>query len=200
MKYFVGLVLPDAFSLTLQNFCRRWPNNRHPEHVPPHITLKAPPGIGPNPDAWLERLRAVCAHTTPVPVSVGEARWFRRDVLYLSVDRAAVLPLHRCILYAFGEEAATLTEGEAYTPHVTIGMRSFGMSRDELEEMYAQVPSALATSAPGFGSTGGACEGERKDKPYLVFTPAFVRVFGAQGASMPWLPVADVALAPSDSR
>jgi len=193
VKYFVGLVPSDEFTRCVQAFCRRWPRNRHPDHVQPHITLKAPPGIGSDLDAWLPRLRAACLQMVPVPIAIGETSWFRRDVLYLRVDRHAVWPLHQCVLDVFGAGAATATEGVAYTPHLTLGLRSFGMSTEELEAMCAQVPETFARVP-----AASRCEGTAVT--YEIFTPQFVRVFGqAQGAKS-WTPVADLGLAVSDNH
>jgi 2'-5' RNA ligase len=175
MKYFLGVAPPQELQERIASFQRLWPHNRHPDHVEPHITVKPPQGLASAQEAWLPRVQAACAPAAPVRVRLGRPGWFRRDVVFLGVEASGLHELHDSLLAFF--DPATVGPNERpgnYHPHLTLAMRSFGLSAAELAEVHARAAAEL------------------RDLP--TFVAATVRVYAKEDVGKPWRTLADIPL------
>ena len=90
-------------------------------HLPPHVTVKAPPGLVDAP-TWRPRARTALAVVAPRELTLGAVAWFGTRVAYLSV-LGELMDLHQAALDATVGGRGDEHEGDAYTPHLTIGTR-----------------------------------------------------------------------------
>lgn len=107
--------------------------------VPPHITIKAQPGLQ-HPEVWRTPVRELLAQTPTFELRVGQTGWFGGEILYLTVDGDDVIRLHRRILAclgASGVEERFEYEAEEFVPHLTVGDPWAGTDND-LKEVAAR--------------------------------------------------------------
>lgn len=175
MKYFLGVAPPRELQERIASFQRLWPRNRHPDHVEPHITMKAPQGLVSAHEGWVSRVQAVCAAVAPMQVRLGAPGWFRRDVVFLGVEAAGLRKFHDSLVALFDPAFVAPNErGEAWHPHLTLAMRSFGLSKAELAEVHARATTELR-DLPAFGAVS-------------------VRVYAKEDGGGPWQTFADIPL------
>lgn len=178
MKYFLGIVPNGDIYHQIQEFRRRV-NEKHFNHIEAHITLKAPLFLG-DPNTWLPALRQVCQKTAPLTVRLGPPQFFGHDaVLYLTVHGEGLPALHRQLLsclrpFERGRDGQRRHEGDDYHPHLTLAMRSFGVSAEEMKRAAEEASRSLASFPP--------------------FLVSSVRVYRQAGRGQPWRPFMDLPL------
>jgi 2'-5' RNA ligase len=130
MDFFIGIVPPEEYKEKLQRI-------KKAGHSEPHITVKAQSGLTDD-LGWLEAVREVCRGFPAFKMQLEEPKYFGEQVLYLSVDSAEVFQLHRKLVEAVGvtpELGQRFYELDFYTPHLTLGQRSYGYTLKELQEI-----------------------------------------------------------------
>jgi 2'-5' RNA ligase len=118
MRYFLALQPPPPLEAKVLAFRTQWTVL----DTPPHITVKAPCGLGPA-DTWLSTVRQICQVTSPIPVRVDGVGSFGQTVLTLHIASPEMVALHLRIINALAISAvdqATCFEGARYSPHLTL--------------------------------------------------------------------------------
>lgn len=169
MDYFIGVVPPEDYRHKLQAIKKAGQSE-------PHITVKAQGGLTDD-LGWLNAVQKVCDGFSPFEVKLGEPRYFGEHVLYLSVESVGVHELHRQLVEAVGttpEQQQRFFELERYSPHLTLGQRSYGYSWEELEKIRMTVNETL--------------------QPFPTFEVTFVRVYRKEAPGAPYLKWIDLPL------
>ena len=154
VQYFIGIVPPVEYMKLIEQFQRKWMNKLG---VEPHITLKAQGGLTSN-KAWLPKVQRICADLKPFRISIGEPKDFGENILYLSVNSAALHDLHQKIVQAIAPSEDLIKqyfELDAYVPHLTLGKEQYGrnistgLSKKEIKDM-AQLANVELAPFPEF--------------------------------------------------
>jgi len=160
MRYFLGIVPPDAYKERIERFRNRWTSNRIGEvATEPHVTVKAQGGLTED-LAWLDSVRGVCSSFRSFRLSLAEPETFGDAVVFLGVRSEEIYELHKKLLDSVSpphEQIIRYFEGEYYHPHLTLGQTHFGMTAPEIAEMKREARSALS--------------------PWPVFPVTFIRVY-----------------------
>ncbi|MCB2380330.1 2'-5' RNA ligase family protein [Hymenobacter sp. BT635] len=91
----------------------------------PHITLKAPCGLGREVE-WLSAVQQICQATSAFPIEVSRPAAFGDNVLYLRVTSPDLITLHTRLLNELGIsrlDQEMCFEGPRYLPHLTLLQR-----------------------------------------------------------------------------
>ena len=118
MRYFLGFKPPGFLANSVLEFRRIWSL----EGVEPHITVKAPCGLG-TPDTWLEAIRQICQAQPAFPVSMDEIGSFGNTAIFLRVKSPNLISFHQQLLQALNTSVADQElcfEGAQYTPHMSL--------------------------------------------------------------------------------
>lgn len=176
MKLFIGIVSPEAYKEKIRTFQRLWPENRLPDRIEPHITVKAP-FDPPKTNRWLEEIQHVCQNTPSFFLSLGAPSFFGEGVVYLSVKSEELVRLHQEVIRVFTQSTGfrvSQSEGKAYTPHLTLGNIRHGLTAKEIREMGEQAANELA--------------------PYPSFHVGFLKIYEKQDKMTPWRGMIDLPL------
>lgn len=136
-KYFLSIDLPIYYEKKILSFQKNYPSNKLPFKLSPHITVKSPIGFT-NHTLNKDLIREVCSNFSSFEFSVSKPDFFGKDVLFLSVFSEKIKFLHKEIvdLFSYSEEMKKNNfELGNYTPHITLGLTSDGMTFPELLEM-----------------------------------------------------------------
>ncbi|UTR07105.1 2'-5' RNA ligase family protein [Alkalihalobacillus sp. LMS6] len=150
MNYFIGIVPPEIYKQRIVRFQQQWRNNKLPNIVEPHITLKAQGGLLLD-LRWLEKVADCCKDIETFQLTLDKADFFGDDVLFLHVKSEEILQLHKKIVHAVAPTDQLIEqymELEKYVPHLTLGQSHWGLSRDELKEMYGSINKNLELFQP----------------------------------------------------
>lgn len=118
MRYFLGLQPPAFLADSVLRFREKW----GVEGVEPHITVKAPCGLG-NFETWLETVQQVCQTQPGFSVSVEGVESFSSTAVYLRVKSPNLISFHQRLIRALGISEADQRlcfEGVRYIPHLSI--------------------------------------------------------------------------------
>lgn len=94
MNYFIGIVPPEIYKQRIVRFQQQWRNNKLPNIVEPHITLKAQGGLLLD-LRWLEKVADCCKDIETFQLTLDKADFFGDDVLFLHVKSEEILQLHK---------------------------------------------------------------------------------------------------------
>ncbi|GFN33535.1 2'-5' RNA ligase family protein [Paenibacillus xylaniclasticus] len=159
MKFFVGILPPEDYLHRITAFQRQWPHHLLPD-VEPHIIVKSQGGLTPDNNNWLNEVKAVCKSFSVFRAALHSPARLGEEKLVLNVDSTHLKDLHRKIVRAVGSSAELIqqySELDKYHAHLTLGHTLWGMTREDLEDMYSKV--------------------ERELSPYPAFEVEFVRVY-----------------------
>lgn len=159
MQYFIGIVPPKEYLQRIVDFQKRWTNNRLPEVVEPHITIKAQSGLTTD-MKWLNKVREVCFSFPRFKMSLAAPATFGNAVLYLGIESNQTYKLHRRLVETISpsvEQIERYMELDRYIPHLTLGQTRWGINEFQLNEMKVEAISSLA--------------------PYPTFTVSQIRVY-----------------------
>ncbi|RDI45691.1 2'-5' RNA ligase family protein [Falsibacillus pallidus] len=146
LQYFIGIQPPRDYAEKIVHLQKLWKNNRLPEVVEPHVTVKAQSGLSAD-LAWVPSIKEVCQQTSPFKITLGEPAYYAQDVLYLRVESPQLTNLHLRLVEAISPPEELIKryfERENYSPHLTIGQTYWGMSYEELQEMEQKAKDVLA--------------------------------------------------------
>lgn len=176
MKLFIGIVPPEEYKSKVLKFQKQWPDNRLPDRIEPHITVKAP-FDPPKNNQWLEEIRQLCLHTPPFSLSLGNPSFFGERVVYLTVKSEELSRFHQEVIRVFTEATGyrvSQSEGKTYTPHLTLGNTRHGLTSMEIKEMGEQAAEHLS--------------------PYPHFQVDFLRVYEKKDRFTPWTGMVDLTM------
>lgn len=142
MQYFIGIVPPAEYQHKIKEFQKPWIE----EGTEPHITVKAQSALTPDLE-WLPKVEEVCLLTEPFKVSLSDPDFFGESVLFLSVISGGIDSFHTALVHKIAPSAESINqyfELEHYVPHLTLGQRSHGVSREQLIEMHAKSEKVLS--------------------------------------------------------
>ena len=146
-RYFIAVIPPVAFSSKIVTFQNMHPENWLAGEVEPHITVKAPNGLGDDLE-WLESVKMVCRSFCPFDVKIEEPDTFGTYVLFLKIYSPGILELHRKLAGLFDSSSAEILENfelDYYTPHISLSIAGNGLS-EELLEMIKKEANSQFTS------------------------------------------------------
>ena len=118
MRYFLGLKPPGLLVSSVLEFRRMWGI----DGVEPHITVKAPCGLGAF-EVWKEKVRHICQAHPAYSVSIEGVGSFGNTAIYLRVKSPNLISFHQELLQALGTTTADQElcfEGARYTPHLSL--------------------------------------------------------------------------------
>jgi len=177
MSYFLGIVPPLEVQQQIVELQQHWTRNRLPKHVEPHVTVKPPTGLGDD-RKWLDGARDVCSAIRGFSVTLGLPAFFGERVVYLSVHSTELHTLHAALVDGMGTDVVVSPgrdhEGDNYTPHLTLGMASFGMRHEEMMLLAERATESLLPISP--------------------FNVQFVRVFHKPGKGERYQTLLDLSL------
>lgn len=159
MQYFIGIVPNEEYKMKVIGFRNKWKNNSIGEVVEPHITLKAQGGLTPD-EKWISKVEEVCNQTRPFKITIDKPMFFGDQILYLNVLSKELHSLHKNIVREVAPSNDLIRkyfELENYVPHMTLAKTSYGLTKQELNNM-----AKLA---------------EKELMPYPVFNVNFIRVY-----------------------
>lgn len=137
MQYFIGIVPPKAYVNEVAVFRGKWANNTIDQVVEPHITLKAQGGLTPD-EKWIEAVAEVCSQTKPFSLAISEPEFFGEEILYLSAQSEKLQILHNDLVAKIAPSSELIEqyfELNHFTPHLTLAKTSYGVTRQELQDM-----------------------------------------------------------------
>jgi 2'-5' RNA ligase len=137
MEYFIAITPPKEQGEEIRQFQKRWPSNRLPDLVEPHITVKSQAGLSDD-EIWLGSVKAMCESFPIFGVSIKSVNSFGASVVYLGIESKKIKELHSKIVRAVSpdpEASMKYFELDLYEPHLTLGAKEYGMSEIELSEM-----------------------------------------------------------------
>ncbi|ETT51937.1 2'-5' RNA ligase family protein [Paenibacillus sp. FSL P4-0338] len=145
MQYFIGIVPPQKYTARIIQFQNRWSNNRLPQVVEPHITVKAQGGLYPDLDG-LQHVKRVCSSYWPFELSLTAPICIGDSVIGLGVHSQYLSELHFRLVRAVSpspELIARYFELDSYLPHLTLGQTWWGLNAAELTEIQALAQTEL---------------------------------------------------------
>lgn len=151
MQYFIGIVPSKEYIRKVSEFRHQWSSNSINEVVEPHITLKAQGGLTED-GRWLSKVKEICDHFNPFQLSLGQPRFFGRDILYLSVKSTQLYWLHERMVKEIspsGELIKSFFELDDFVPHLTLGKTTHGLTKQDLQDM-AEAAEKELTPFPTF--------------------------------------------------
>jgi 2'-5' RNA ligase len=118
MRYFLGLKPPGFLADSVLEFRRVWGL----EGVEPHITVKAPCGLGAS-KTWLENVRQICQAQPAFPISLNGVGSFGNKAIILWAKAPNLISFHQQLIQTLGTSVADQKlcfEGVRYTPHLSL--------------------------------------------------------------------------------
>ena len=146
-RYFIAVMPPAAFSSKIVAFQKMHPENRLAVEVEPHITVKAPNGLGDDLE-WLKSVKRVCRSFCPFDVEIEGPDTFGTSVLFLKVSSPGILELHRELAGLFVSSPAEIPENfelDYYTPHISLAIAGNGLSGELLEMIKMEADSQFTS-------------------------------------------------------
>lgn len=145
MQYFIGIIPPVEYQQQIIEFQKCWPNNRLPDVVEPHVTLKAQGGLTAD-LAWVDRVKDICSKFPSFDLSIVEPRFFDNSILYLGVESKQIVELHKRLVDTVSPAREVIQryfELDLFTPHLTLGKTYWGLTESELQEMQFKAGGVL---------------------------------------------------------
>ena len=170
MKFFAAIVPPVQFSMMVSDFQKRYPENRQPGIVEPHITVKTPDGLTDD-LSWLVPLREECRKVQPFEVSILQPETFDTSVLYLGIESGKITDLHRSLVECVKPTPAEIRENfelERYEPHLTLAISDDLMTPDLLEKIKKEAESEF-TGVFRFNAMFARIFRENPDGSYIQY-------------------------------
>lgn len=137
LQYFIGIVPPAEYGRQILEFQKKWRNNKFPDVVEPHITVKSQAGL--NDDmTWIDSLKKMCSSFPKFRISLREPGSFEMSVVYLKVESPRIYELHRQLVNVVSPDpqiSKQYFELDLYQPHLTLGSIEFGMDFEEIKDM-----------------------------------------------------------------
>ena len=137
MKYFIGIVPPEEYKIKITEFRDKWKNNSISDVIEPHITLKAQGGLTTD-EKWLSIVKEVCFKTKPFQISLAKPMFFGEEILYLSTTSKELQTLHEIIVREIdlpNDLIEKYFELDNFVPHMTLGKTTYGLTKQELNNM-----------------------------------------------------------------
>jgi len=178
MRYFIGIVPPEKIKRKINSFRKEFKNNKLPKIFEPHITIKYRSGLADD-MLWLDKVEPIIRKYPKFEVAFAGVGTFP-DVVILKVEASEeITALHKALYYAIKPDESDPTlrcfENEKYIPHSTLGMVSWGMSREELSVMEDLAEKKLPTNVKFDVNFLRVYRQEQEDVPYkkLVDIPLY---------------------------
>jgi 2'-5' RNA ligase len=139
MKYFIGITPPKEINERIASFQRSFVNNKLPEILEPHITVKTKNGLAED-RGWLNKVKSIIENYPRFGIAFEGVDTFGDSVVVLKPCLSKeLIALHKALFYAIepDEEDATKKyyENDKFEAHFTLGMDSWGMTKEELVTM-----------------------------------------------------------------
>ena len=118
MRYFLGFKPPGFLTDSVLEFRKVWGL----EGVEPHITVKAPCGLGAS-ETWLETVRQICQTQPAFPVSMEGVGSFGNTAIFLRAQSPNLISFHQRLIQALSTsvtDQGLCFEGVQYTPHLSL--------------------------------------------------------------------------------
>lgn len=118
MRYFLGFKPPGLLVSSVLEFRQLWGI----EGIEPHITVKAPCGLGA-PEVWLEAVRQICQTQPTFSVSIEGVGSFSDTAIFLRVTSPNLISFHQNLILALDTsivDQELCFEGVRYTPHLSL--------------------------------------------------------------------------------
>ena len=150
MEYFIAITPPTEQGEEIIRFQKRWPGNRLPDLVEPHITIKSQAGLSDD-ELWVDSVKGICESFPIFSVSIKSVNCFGTSVVYLGVESKKIKELHSRIVRAISPDPETSRkyfELDLYEPHLTLGAKEYGVSEIELSEMKKLAKNCLHDFQP----------------------------------------------------
>lgn len=132
MKYFIGIVPPEAIYKKLLNIQQQHGDNR----LEPHITLRPP--VSPLDDQqWLDTIVSIASMTTPFEVKLPGTGAFGSQVMFVSVESPGLQSLHEILIPKLKtyEPEDGKKDHERFHPHMTLGRAWCGFTPEDFRSM-----------------------------------------------------------------
>lgn len=173
----MGIIPSNDYKEKVLAFQKKWSENRLPERIEPHITVKAP-FDPPKDEKWIKAVEEVCRITPAFSVSLGIPSFFGERVVFLSVKSEGLYQFHQKVIAAFTEATGyrlSHSEGKSFTSHLTLGNIRHGLTPPQIREMAELAAEELS--------------------PFPVFDVQFLRVFQKENQWTPWQTMLDLPFA-----
>jgi 2'-5' RNA ligase len=118
MRYFLGFKPPGFLVDSVLEFRQVYGL----VGVEPHITVKAPCGLGAS-ETWLETVRQICQAQPAFPVSLDGVGSFGDTAIFLRAQSPNLISFHQRLIQALSTSATDQElcfEGVRYTPHLSL--------------------------------------------------------------------------------
>lgn len=173
MKYFIGITPPETIKRKIIDFQKNFPNNELVNMFEPHITIKSKNGLTEN-GQWLDKVKLVIERYPKFTVEFNGVGMFRDTVVILRLQPSEkLINLHKLLFQTIKPTEQDPTkeyfEDDRYEPHFTLGMNSWGMSKDELVAMKERAIKELSSLASFEVSFIRVYRQLDLDKPYEKF-------------------------------
>lgn len=139
MKYFIGISLPAHLSDKILSFQKSFTNNKLPEILEPHITVKTKNGLTEDCD-WLNKVKMIIESHPEFEIDFEGIDTFGDDAVILKLSFSKeLMRLHKALYYAIKPDENDTTkkyfEDDKYEAHLTLGMNLWGMTIEDLIKM-----------------------------------------------------------------
>ncbi|MFA6495033.1 MAG: 2'-5' RNA ligase family protein [Candidatus Paceibacterota bacterium] len=138
MKFFIGITPPEPIRGKIIAFQKSFPNNKVPEKIEPHITLRPPEELTES-EAWLSKIKLATKNFGGFQISLEGIDGFGENVVFLRpAFSQRLVDLHKILLDALGEyenSANKYSDDNQYHPHLTLGGMKWGLTEKEATEM-----------------------------------------------------------------
>jgi 2'-5' RNA ligase len=166
LRYFLAISPPPELEQAVLIFRSDWKL----DGIAPHITVKAPCGLG-DAQEWLPTVQQYCQQLTPPSIRVGGIGLFGSAILYLHVYSPQIIAIHRRLLTllatsTFDQEECF--EGVKYVPHLTLAYLS-QVDGQQREEVIRAAKSGFA-EVTGFRATALSVYGKDGHEPYRMIS------------------------------
>jgi 2'-5' RNA ligase len=156
MKYFIGITLPKETAKRIASFQKSFSSNELPKILEPHITIKTKNGLAEDLN-WLDKIRPILENYPKFEVVLDGVGIFGDSVVIIRVlPSREITTLHKALFNAIKpneqDVAKKYFENEKYEAHITLGMNSWGMTKEELVVMKEKGSKKL-TDIPKFNVT-----------------------------------------------
>jgi 2'-5' RNA ligase len=178
MNYFIGITPPAHTNEKISSFQKRFPSNKLPYIFEPHITVKTKNGLQDD-LAWLSKVTHIIEQHPSFTVGFNGIDMFGDSVVILKPKAPQeLIMLHKKLYDAIAPDESDTSkkyfENKKFLPHFTLGMSSWGMSKDELTTM-KELSIHELHSLPDF-------------------TVTFLRIYRQTGLDEPYLKLLDITL------